>query len=114
MESDSLTTARTIRQPITSADDIRSAFDGITYSKGAAILEMFEDWLGEVTLRDGVRKYLARHAWGKATTHDFVTAMSAATGRDLQTTFSAFLDRPGLPVVGVELLSPTTIPSCGR
>ncbi|MCM3875392.1 MAG: M1 family metallopeptidase, partial [Thermoanaerobaculia bacterium] len=42
MDQDSLVTARRIRQPIAGNDDIVSAFDGITYQKGAAVIEMFE------------------------------------------------------------------------
>jgi alanyl aminopeptidase len=52
---DSRTTARRIRQPITSNDDIANAFDGVTYGKGQAVLEMLEAWLGEDVFRRGVR-----------------------------------------------------------
>ncbi len=47
MDEDSLTTARRIRQPIAGNDDIANAFDGITYQKGAAVIGMFEGWVGE-------------------------------------------------------------------
>ena len=33
-------------QPIQSNDDIANAFDEITYEKGAAVIEMFERWIG--------------------------------------------------------------------
>ena len=44
---DSLTTARKIRQAILAKDDISNAFDGITYQKGAAVIGMFEGWMGQ-------------------------------------------------------------------
>ena len=40
MNGDSLVTTRKIRQPITGNGDIETAFDGITYQKGAAVLGM--------------------------------------------------------------------------
>ena len=43
---DSLISARKIRQPIESKDDINNAFDGITYEKGGAVIGMFENWMG--------------------------------------------------------------------
>ncbi len=46
MTDDSLLNARQIRQPILSNDDIATAFDGITYRKGGAVLSMFENYLG--------------------------------------------------------------------
>src|SRR5215467_1904096 len=54
---DSLVTARKIRQGIETKDDIGNAFDGITYLKGAAVIGMFEAWMGPETFRKGVQRY---------------------------------------------------------
>jgi cytosol alanyl aminopeptidase len=43
---DSLVSTRKIRQPIETKDDIANAFDAITYQKGAAVIGMFESWMG--------------------------------------------------------------------
>ena len=86
-----------------SLHDIANAFDGITYAKGEAVLEMFESWLGEDVFRRGVRKYIHGHEWGNATAADFTAALSTAAGRDLSTPFSSFLDHPGAPLVSVAL-----------
>jgi len=59
MGSDSLVTARQIRQPIEAKDDVSNAFDGITYEKGAAVIRMFETWTGERQFRAGVTAYLS-------------------------------------------------------
>jgi hypothetical protein len=61
MRSYSLLSARKIRQPILSNDDIQTAFDGITYQKGAAVLRMFEEWLGETNYRQAMRAPGGRH-----------------------------------------------------
>jgi len=99
MSSDSLVSARRIRQPIESKGDISNAFDAITYEKGAAVISMFEHWLSADTFRTGVRRYLTEHAYGNATAADFVAAESAAAGRDIAPAFSTFLDQPGVPLV---------------
>jgi alanyl aminopeptidase len=103
MGSDSLMNARRIRQPVSSKNDIRNAFDGITYGKGAAVLTMFERWVGEETFRKGVRSYLAKHAWRNATAGDFLAAVGEAAGRDVATPFGTFLDQPGAPLVSFSL-----------
>jgi alanyl aminopeptidase len=108
MRQDSLVSARSIRQPIESLDDIENAFDGITYEKGAAVLRMFELWEGADTFRDGVRRYMKAHADGNATTDDFLAAQSEAAGKDVATPFSTFLDKPGLPLVQVALTCPAS------
>ena len=78
MDADSLATARRIRQPIESNDDIENAFDFITYLKGGEVLEMFEAWVGEETFRKGVHEYLKSHAFGNATAADFVGSIASA------------------------------------
>jgi len=102
MDADSLASARQIRQPIESADDIDNAFDSITYQKGETVIGMFEHAVGEEPFRAGVHRYLEEHAHKNATTADFVAAISAAAGRDVAPAFSGFLDQPGLPVVSAE------------
>ena len=103
MDADSLKTSRRIRQPIASVHDIRNAFDGITYGKGAAVLKMFETWLGEERFREGVRRYIAKHAWKNAAAGDFLAALDAASGQPISAAFATFLDRSGTPEVTLEL-----------
>jgi len=104
MSTDSLVSARQIRQPIESNHDIRNAFDSITYRKGGGVLSMFEQWLTTETFRDGIRRYMREHEWGTATYEDLLTALGEVSDRDVSTPFSTFLFQPGLPFlqVGVE------------
>jgi alanyl aminopeptidase len=99
LREDSLRSARAIRQPIASDDDIENAFDDITYDKGEVVLEMFESWLGEDVFRNGARAYLAAHRFGSARSEDFVRALSGAVGRDLGAPFAGFLDQTGAPLL---------------
>jgi len=105
MRGDMLVTARKIRQPIESQHDIENAFDNITYSKGAAVLTMFESWMGEEKFRQGVRRYLNAHRFGNATAEDFLKALEAGgQAPGVAAAFSTFLDQPGVPLVTVELV----------
>ncbi|HVX66058.1 MAG TPA: M1 family aminopeptidase [Bryobacteraceae bacterium] len=103
MVTDSKLSARRIRQPANSKDDIANAFDNITYGKGAAVIYMFEQWLSPETFRKGVQGYLKKHADGNATAADFLAALSAAAGRDIAPSFSTFLDQAGVPLLTAEL-----------
>ncbi len=104
MDQDALTTARRIRQPIAGNDDIANAFDGITYQKGAAVIGMFEGWVGEEGFRQGIQRYLKSHAWGNATADDFVSSIAEAVKNPaVVPAFRSFLDQPGVPLVTVDL-----------
>ena len=103
MSSDSLDSARRITQPIVTKDDIEGAFDPITYEKGAAVIRMFEHWVGPETFRKGVHDYLEKHAWKNATSAEFLDAIGVAAGKDVKTPFSTFLDQVGTPQVSMKL-----------
>lgn len=103
MGSDELLSARKIRQPIESNDDIANAFDGITYSKGEAVIGMFENWMGEDPFRRGVQRYIRQYAWRNATAGDFLDALSSEGGKPVGQAFSTFLDQAGVPLVSVGL-----------
>lgn len=105
MRSDSLLGTRKVRQPIRGRGDIETAFDGITYSKGAAVLAMFERWLGETRFRDAIRAYLAQRAFGSGSSDDLVAGV-AGKGSDAKPVAAAmrsFLDQPGIPLVSAAL-----------
>jgi cytosol alanyl aminopeptidase len=101
--ADTLVTARSIRQPIETYDDINNAFDGITYQKGASVIRMFETYLGKERFQKGVQHYLRAHANGNATAADFLAAISEATGQDVAPAFDTFLDQSGVPELTVQL-----------
>ena len=103
MGTDSLVTTRKIRQPITSDDDIANAFDDITYQKGAAVIRMFETWIGAAKFRNGVQLYLNENADGAANVNQFLAAISKGAGKDVSPAFSTFLDQAGVPVLSMEL-----------
>jgi alanyl aminopeptidase len=105
MQNDSLTTAREIRQPITGNGDIRTAFDGITYQKGAAVLGMFEGYVGEDTFQRGMRTYIQAHKFGNAKASDLVDTIAAAAqqGDGFKQAFNSFLNQNGVPYVQATL-----------
>ncbi len=105
MRSDSLLSARKIRQPINGQGDIENAFDGITYQKGAAVLRMFEEWLGEDVYRKAMREYLARHTFGSGDSNDLVATIAEVSGKGetLKGAMRSLLDQPGIPLVQTTL-----------
>ncbi|MFX6794936.1 M1 family aminopeptidase, partial [Acinetobacter baumannii] len=105
MKSDSLVSVRRIRQPILSNADIQTAFDGITYQKGAAVLNMFESYLGEEKFKQGVRNYINKHQYGNATANDLISALAEQSGQGERFTraMKSFLDQPGIPLLNTSL-----------
>jgi len=105
MAADSLVSARQIRQPILSNNDIATAFDGITYSKGGAVLSMFESFLGRDDFRQGVRSYMLDFEYRTATADDFIHHLAEASSEQpswlVISAFNSFIEQAGLPLVEV-------------
>lgn len=107
MKLDELPSARQIHNPINGPDDIDNAFDDITYSKGDAVLAMFESYVGPDAWQKGIHAYLVKFAFKNATAQDFIGTIASETGHpEIVDAFNNFIDQPGIPVVKSEL-------SCG-
>ena len=106
MRNDSLVSARRITQPITGNGDIMTAFDGITYQKGAGVIAMFENYVGEKTFQKGMRAYIQKHKFGNAVTNDLVDSIATAAdkGEAFKQAFHSFLDQSGVPYVQTKLV----------
>ncbi len=102
-QEDTLTSARKIRQEIKTKDDISNAFDEITYQKGAAVIGMFENWVGAADFRKGVQTYLNKFAFRNADASEFLEAVSSVTKKSVTVPFASFLNQAGVPLISVTL-----------
>jgi alanyl aminopeptidase len=102
MTTDARLTARAIRQPVTSLDNLLQSADELAYQKGQAVLSMAESWIGPDVFRKGILDYLAAHEWRNAVAADLWSALSKAAGKDVSGMLATFLDQPGVPLVTVE------------
>jgi len=106
MNSDSIPSARKIRNPIKSNSDIITAFDGITYQKGAGVLFMVENFMGKENFRKGVQKYMKKYAWGNTTAIDFFETIASVLppkkAKAVVTSFRNFVEQAGVPLLNIE------------
>jgi aminopeptidase N len=96
LEADADSDARPLRRKVERYEDPDTAFDAISYEKGRAVLATFEAFVGETTLRDALRGYLAAHANATATTQDLLAVLP-----DTRDALAGYLDHAGAPVVDV-------------
>lgn len=101
MSQDSLKAARKIREPIEKTHDIHNAFDGITYSKGGAVLSMLENYLGEEKFREAVSDHLTRFAHETASAKDFLASLARFSDGNLVKSAETFLNQTGVPQIHV-------------
>ena len=88
-----------IYQEIGNLKDAKSAYGAIVYSKAPALLRQLSFVLGATAFRDGLRLYLAEHAFGNAEFADLISAFERASGRKLASFTGSWIRRRGMPRV---------------
>ncbi len=72
-------------------------FDSRAYAKGAYVLHMLRQLLGDEIFFKGIRHYVFRHQNTLVKTPDFEKAMEETSGQNLNWFFEQWLYRPGYP-----------------
>jgi aminopeptidase N len=101
MALDSRISTHPVQTPIQTETEAASAFDGITYIKGQAVLAMLENWIGEDAFRRGIQAYMAKHQYGNTTSFDLWQALEKASGKPVGKVAANWITQAGLPLIKV-------------
>lgn len=82
--------------------DLMSLLNPNSYQKGAWVLHMLRNKLGNKTFFDGIRAYYKKYALSNASTEDFKAIMEEVSGSDLDQFFSQWLYTAGHPLLKVD------------
>ncbi|XP_037550467.1 glutamyl aminopeptidase [Nematolebias whitei] len=99
MVNDALLSSHPIIVNVSSPAEITSVFDAISYSKGASVLRMLEDWMGRDVFRDGCRKYLQDYHFKNAKTANFWASLAEVSGLPIAEVMDTWTKQMGYPVV---------------
>ena len=102
MQVDGLKSTRPIEFPVERPEEAAGMFDILTYEKGASVLRMLEQYLGDEKFRDGIRLYLRRHAYDNAETTDLWDALEESTIQPVRALMDSWIFQAGYPLISVE------------
>src|SRR5437867_1821088 len=100
---DGLRNSHPIEVPVKDPAEIREIFDDISYAKGASILRMLEQFLGESTFRRGTRNYLKEFSYGNTRTEDLWRALGTASGKPVGALMGTWTRQTGFPLLDVKV-----------
>jgi aminopeptidase N len=86
-------------QELANLDQAKSNYGAIVYNKAPSVLKQLDHLVGERAFRDGVRRFLRRHAYANATWQDLLAVIGQSAGRPLDAWGRAYILRPGMPVL---------------
>jgi len=100
---DALLNTHPIEIPVKHPDEIGEIFDEVSYSKGASVIRMLADYLGEKDFRDGLRHYLKKHSYSNTETVHLWQAFQKVSKKPVAKIMHNWTSRPGYPVVRAEI-----------
>jgi len=98
---DSLKSSHPIEVEVNNPEHIKEVFDSISYFKGAAIIRMLEQYLGEETFRLGLQDYLKSFSYSNAETDDLWKSLSKISKKDVKKMMDSWTIQMGYPLVKV-------------
>ncbi|HET9098076.1 MAG TPA: M1 family metallopeptidase [Candidatus Saccharimonadales bacterium] len=89
----------TVKHP----DEISTLFDpAIVYAKGARLLTMLYEYLGEDTFRKGLQNYFKKHAYQNTTRQDLWDSFAAVSQHDIKALMTPWIEQSGQPKLSVK------------
>ncbi len=95
--------ANPIRQPLDNLNEAGTLYGAIIYQKAPIVFAHLERLLGEEALRDGLREYLAAHAYANASWADLIAILDGRTAEDLAAWSRTWVEESGRPRVEAAL-----------
>jgi len=102
---DALRHTHPIEIPVHHPDEIGEIFDEVSYSKGASIIRMLAEYLGEKNFRDGLRHYLKKHSYKNTETLHLWQAFEKISRKPVAEMMKNWTSRPGYPVVKARIIN---------
>lgn len=93
---DQLPSTHPIVAEINDLADVQVNFDGITYAKGASVLQQLVAFVGEADFLTGVGNYFRKHAHKNTELADLLVELEATSGRDLRNWSKLWLETAGV------------------
>lgn len=103
MELDSLENSHPIEVPVGHPSEVDQIFDSISYSKGASIIYMLYQYMGDEDFRKGMNLYLLRHKYKNAQTEDLWNALEEICHKPIRRMMSTWTKQKGYPVLSIKI-----------
>ncbi|XP_053118204.1 puromycin-sensitive aminopeptidase isoform X3 [Hemicordylus capensis] len=101
-ELDALDNSHPIEVNVGHPSEVDEIFDAISYSKGASVIRMLHDYIGDEDFRKGMHLYLTKFQHKNAATEDLWESLENASGKPIAAVMNTWTKQMGFPLVYVE------------
>ncbi len=96
-ETDATSSTRPIEFNVESPAEAEAMFDILTYEKGASLVRMLEQYVGEEAFRDGLRHYMETFKFSNTDTPDLWSSIDSTTNGAASAMMESWIFTPGFP-----------------
>lgn len=82
--------------------EVDEIFDAISYSKGASVIRMLHDYIGDKDFKKGMNMYLTKFQQKNAATEDLWECLENASGKPIAAVMNTWTKQMGFPLIYVE------------
>jgi aminopeptidase N len=100
---DQLSSTHPIVTDMVDIDTVAGNFDGISYAKGASVLQQLVAHVGRDNFILGLQRYFTKHAFKNTTLDDLLIELTQSSGKDLKPWVSTWLQTAGVNTLYPEL-----------
>ncbi|MEK7459456.1 MAG: M1 family metallopeptidase, partial [Patescibacteria group bacterium] len=101
---DSLYHTHPVEVEVHHPNEIGQIFDEVSYSKGASIIRMLAEYLGEKDFRNGLRYYLKKHSYKNTETIHLWEAFEKISKKPVASIMHNWTNKGGYPVVNIDMV----------
>ncbi len=103
LQQDSLHSTHPIEVPVNHPDEIAEIFDAISYAKGASVLRMLSNYIGEDNFQNGLSLYLKKHSYKNTSSVHLWEAFEKVSGLPVRQMMKVWTTKSGFPVITAKL-----------
>ncbi|XP_036123918.1 puromycin-sensitive aminopeptidase isoform X3 [Molossus molossus] len=101
-ELDALDNSHPIEVSVGHPSEVDEIFDAISYSKGASVIRMLHDYIGDKDFKKGMNMYLTKFQQKNAATEDLWECLESASGKPIAAVMNTWTKQMGFPLIYVE------------
>lgn len=104
LRRDAIDGVQAVQVDVNHPDEISTLFDpAIVYAKGARLLRMLQQYVGDDAFQRGLAQYFRDYAYDNTVGEQLWEALATASGQDIVQMMTTWASQPGYPVVHASL-----------
>jgi puromycin-sensitive aminopeptidase len=101
---DALHSSHPIEVEVGHPSEVDEIFDNISYNKGASVIRMLYDWIGDAAFKAGMSSYLTKYSYKNAETPQLWAELEAASGLPVTKVMQTWTEQMGFPCISMTSL----------